>query len=123
MRGQRLFVRPLEPGDVPAVESFLQSQGASAPAAACGLLGKIVGDLVAVLACEMTPDAVHIAQLVVAAHLRRKRIGRFMIDEAARMAREQQRKELVVDHPGSAAAYFRKIGFEGDEQRMVRRVD
>lgn len=123
MRGQRLFVRPVEAADTPAIESFLAAEGVPGRVTACGLLGKIVGDLVAVVTCELTPDALHIATLVVAKQLRRKRIGRFMVDQTAQLARETSRKELVIDGPGDAAAYFRKLGFEGDEQRMVRRVD
>ena len=50
MRGQRLFVRPIDPADHDAVRAFL---GYVPP---CGLLGKLVGNLVAVLAMEITDE-------------------------------------------------------------------
>jgi len=85
-----------------------------------GLIGKLVGDLVAVLAMEITTDAVHISDLFVARELRRKRIGRFMVDELARLAKKMDRDRLIVDPPADAREFFRRIGFDGNEQQMVR---
>jgi ribosomal protein S18 acetylase RimI-like enzyme len=123
MRGQRLFVRPIENDDRSAIEAFLTANGTASDAAAYGLLGKLVGDLVAVLTFELTPDALHIANLVVAPDFRRKRIGPFMLDEASRLARKMDRKQLVIERPGPAREFLSRAGFAGDEQRMVRRVE
>jgi GNAT superfamily N-acetyltransferase len=123
MRGQRLFVRPIEPSDRAAIETFLAAAGEGNAAPACGLLGKLVGDLVAVLALEITPDAFRVADLVVAREFRRKRIGRFMLDEAGRLARKLDRNMLVIEDPGAARRFFSCAGFSGSEGRMTRRVE
>lgn len=123
MRGQRLFVRPIEDSDKASIEAFLASGGHANVAPACGLLGKLVGDLVAVLALEIKADAVHVTDLVVAREFRRKRIGRFMLDEAGRLARKLDRDMLVIDDPGEARGFFSRAGFTGAEGRMVRRVE
>jgi ribosomal protein S18 acetylase RimI-like enzyme len=123
MRGQRLFVRPIEKDDRSAIEAFLTANGNASDPASCGLLGKLVGDLVAVLTFELTPNALQIANLVVAPDFRRKRIGRFMLDEASRLARKMDRNQLVIDLPGHAQEFLSRAGFAGDEQRMVRRVE
>ena len=75
---------------------------------ACGLLGKLVGDLVAVVAMEIADEGVRIDDVVVAGHLRRKRIGRFMLDEAARIARKVEREMLIVEAPGEARERAKK---------------
>src|SRR5213075_385601 len=48
VRGQRLFVRPIESGDADGIRRFLEANEAPGDPPACGLLGKLVGDLVAV---------------------------------------------------------------------------
>ena len=76
MRGQKLYVRPIEAADHDAIRAFLALNAPShAPVPSCGLLGKLLGDIVAVLSMEITPDAVRVDDLVVAKDLRRKRIG------------------------------------------------
>lgn len=81
-----------------------------------------MGDLAAVLIMDITEDAVRIEELVVATELRRKRIGRFMLDELARMAAKLDRQRLTVEAPDEAREFFRRAGFEGDGAAMVRRV-
>ena len=121
MKGQKLFVRPMEATDAPAVRDFLlrESPGTSPPDSA--LLGKLVGDLVAVLAMEITAESVAIRNLVVAHDLRRKRIGRFMIDELHSLAAKMDRDRIVFqcDAP---QGFLQRVGFSKDEQIMVRRV-
>ena len=79
MRGQRLFVRPIETADRDAVRAFLEAHGEADSAPPAGLIGKLVGNLVAVLAMEVTPEAIRVDDLVVARELRRKQIGRVML--------------------------------------------
>ena len=119
MRGQKLFIRPIESGDAESVRLFFAANANGSAAPAMGLIGKLVGDLVAVLAMEITTDAVQIADLIVARELRRKRIGRFMVEELARLAKKIDRDRLVVDPPADAREFFRRIGFDGERQ-MVR---
>lgn len=121
MRGQKLFVRPMETGDADAVRVFLETQSAISAVPRTALLGKLVGNLVAVLAIEITAEAVVIHDLVVAQDLRRKRIARFMLDELVALARKMDRDWLVF---GCSAPreFLRRVGFDDNGKRMVRRA-
>ena len=111
MRGQRLFIRPIESDDRETIAAFLRAEGAEHSVPACGLLGKIVGDLVAVVLFEIAPDAVRVQQLVVKGEFRRKRIGRFMLEELDRFARKMDRDRLVIVSADRAREFLRHVGF------------
>jgi GNAT superfamily N-acetyltransferase len=121
LRGQRLFVRPIETSDGEAVQAFMNAHGDGRNAPAAGLIGKLVGNLVAVLSMEVTGDAIRIDNLVVAAELRRKQIGRVMLRELAELAAKMERDWLVVER-GDGREFLRRVGFVEDGARMVRRV-
>lgn len=121
MRGQRLFVRPIETADQDAVRAFLATHGEAESAPETGLIGKLVGNLVAVLSMEVTPEAIRVNDLVVAAELRRKRIGRVMLIELADLAAKMERDWLVVERDGGRE-FLRRVGFVEEGERMVRRV-
>jgi GNAT superfamily N-acetyltransferase len=123
VRGQRLFVRSIQPSDAGEVHAFLARHSAgidSIPAR--GLLGKLVGDLVAVMAISITADSVRIDDLTVASGLRRKRIGRVMVGEALQLAKQMNHKQLAVDDPRGAIEFFRHVGFVSEGPRLVMRV-
>ena len=122
MRGQKLFVRPIENGDADSIRVFLKSHGGRVTAPACGLVGKLVGDLVAVVAMELEGDAVRIEDVVVATDLRRKRIGRFMLDEAARLASKLDRHQLLVPSSAAEREFFHRTGFQEEGEWLVRTV-
>lgn len=117
VRGQRLFIRPITPADHASVREFL---GAEPPAS--GAIGKLVGDLVAVASTTETNDALILDDLVVAPELRRKRVGRVMIDELVNIARTMKRTRLVVEDPRDAAEFLRKVGFTQHGDRWERSV-
>ena len=120
LRGQRLFVRPIEAADRQALQAFLAAHGdATIPEA--GLIGKLVGNLVAVLSMEMTADSIRIDDLIVAREMRRKQIGRVMLRELAELAAKMERDWLVVER-GDGREFLRRVGFVEDGARMVRRV-
>jgi GNAT superfamily N-acetyltransferase len=121
LRGQRLFVRPIETADRTSVEAFLATHGNGAPVPVTGLMGKLVGNLVAVLAMEVTPDAIRIDDLLVAPELRRKQIGRVMLKELAELAAKMERDWLIVER-GEGREFLRRVGFEERDGAMVRRV-
>jgi GNAT superfamily N-acetyltransferase len=121
MRGQRLFVRPIEAGDGDAVRGFLDAHAGGAAAPETGLIGKLVGNLVAVLSMNVTPEAIRVDDLVVARELRRKQIGRVMLMELAELAAKLERDWLVVERDG-AREFFERVGFVEEGGRMVRRV-
>ena len=122
MRGQKLFVRPIESGDSDSIRSFLKSNGGRITQTGCGLVGKLVGDLVAVVAMEIEGDAVRIDDVVVAAELRRKRIGRYMLDEVERLASKLERKRVVVSGRAAQREFFQRTGFREDGEWLVRDV-
>ena len=119
MKGQKLFVRPIEASDAGAIRAFAAQFGGS-PEARSGLLGKLTGDLVAVLSMELEADAVRILDLVVAEELRRKRIGRVMVNELAALAAKLEREWLVADI--AHAEFLRRVGFIEECGVMKRRV-
>ncbi len=119
MRGQKLFVRPIEAADADAIRAFLASHGAShASVPSCGLIGKLLGDIVAVLSMEITGDAVRVDDLVVAKELRKKRIGRGMLAELDALAAKIDKDWLIAreDHE-----FLRRVGFSGSDV-LRRRV-
>lgn len=121
LRGQRLFVRPIETGDGAELRAFFAAHGNGAPIPESGLVGKLVGNLVAVLAMEVTGDAIRIDDLIVARELRRKQIGRVMLRELAELAVKMERDWLVVER-SDGREFLRHVGFVEEGERMVRRV-
>ena len=123
IRGQRLFVRALEAGDAEAVREFLTMNGDAHAVPACGLVGKLLGRVVAVMAIDVSdPDGVRIDGLVVARDLRRKRIGRVMINELETIASKMERDWLIIDPSADAREFLRRVGFVEAGDRMMRRV-
>jgi len=112
----------MEQEDRDEVRHFLETVGRRGTLPATGLLGKLVGDLVAVLAMEITDTEVKIDDLVVATELRRKRIGRVMLIELEQIAAKMERRTIVVERAGEAREFFRRVGFVDDGERLVRRV-
>ena len=128
MRGLRLYVRPIDSADASAVSAFLARHRAAAsaetasPVPAWGLLGKLLGDIVAVVALQITDDALRVDDIVVAPELRRKRIGRAMLREVEQLAAKFERDRVVVDDAGDAQEFFRRVGFEHEGDRWTKSV-
>jgi len=121
MKGQRLFVRPIDSGDAVAVTAFLSQYGASGPPPACGLVGKLVGELVAVLTMEVTDNAIRIDDLVVASELRRKRIGRVMMNEVQALAVKMDRTRIEAPR-GRGDEFLQRVGFREEGTKWVKVV-
>ena len=111
-------MRPIEATDHTALEAFL---GTATPPA-WGLLGKLLGDLVAVVALEITGDALRVNDIYVTRELRRKRIGRAMMREVEQLATKLERHRVIVEDAQDAQEFFRRIGFENQGERWVRDV-
>jgi len=121
MKGQKLFVRPMEADDASRVREFLDRESPESNSPAAALIGKLVGELVAVLSIEIGDERIGIVDLVVARELRKKRIGRVMIDELQALAAKIDRKELVMMCDGPAG-FLQRVGFEAGDGGMVRRA-
>jgi ribosomal protein S18 acetylase RimI-like enzyme len=123
MRGQKLFVRAIESGDATSLREFMVVHASRDAAPASGLIGKLLGELVAVMAISYDdPGAIRIDDLVVARELRRKRIGRVMIEELAHLAAKMERDWLIAEASGDAAEFLRRVGFVERGNQMVRKV-
>ena len=123
MRGQKLFVRPIEPGDLEAVQRFLAAHANRCPPPAFGLIGKLAGELVAVMAIDVSaPGKVRLENLVVAPELRRKRVGRVMVRELESLAAKLERHSIVVEPPVQGREFLKKVGFVEEGVAMVRKV-
>ena len=122
MRGQKLFVRPIENDDSVSIREFLKSNGGRVSDAPCGLAGKLVGDLVAVVAMEIEADAVRLDDVVVLTSLRHKNIGRYMLDEVERLASKLDRKRVIVSSDATPRQFFETTGFAEEGPWLVRRV-
>jgi hypothetical protein len=100
VRGLRLFVRPIEATDHSALQAFFSKQGnAEDPrdtTPAWGLLGKLLGDVVAVFSLDITDDALRVEDLTVARDLRRKWIGRVMMRSPPHRRRTCRRRAGVL---------------------------
>ncbi len=120
MRGLRLFVRPIEAADHPSVNIFLERNAASSAAPACGLLGKLIGDIVAVVALDITEDALRVVDVTVSRELRKKWIGRVMMREVEQLAAKMDRRRIIVEDARDAHEFFRRVGFESEGERWVR---
>jgi len=121
MKGQRLFVRPIDAGDADSVREFMARHAGVVTAPRCGLVGKLVGELVAVLAMEVTEETIRLDELIVAEELRRKRIGRVMMIELDALAAKMDRRWIEAS-PGRADEFLRRVGFKVEGSRFVRRV-
>lgn len=122
MRGLRLFVRPIEATDHPEVDAFLKRNDAAHAAPACGLLGKLIGDIVAVVALDITEDALRVVDVTVSRELRRKWIGRVMMREVEQLAAKMDRRQVIVEDARDAHEFFRRVGFESEGERWVRQL-
>lgn len=118
MKGLRLYVRPIEATDHDALGAFL---GTATPPA-WGLLGKLLGDLVAVVELEITGDALRVNDIFVSRELRKKRIGRAMMREVEQLAAKLEQRRIIVDDARGAQEFFRRVGFENEGDRWIRVV-
>lgn len=121
MKGQKLFVRPMEAEDARDVADFLARESPASPVPSTALIGKLVGEVAAVLSVEFTAASVEIRDFVVAQPLRKKRIGRFMIEELYALAAKLDKQSLVMMCDGPAD-FMKRVGFAREGETMVRRV-
>jgi ribosomal protein S18 acetylase RimI-like enzyme len=123
MRGLKLFVRAIDAGDSEAVREFLTANGDDHAVPACGLLGKLLGRVVAVMAIDLgEPAGVRIERLLVASELRRKQIGRIMMNELEELAAKMERDWLIIDPSAGAQEFLRRVGFVEAGDHMIRKV-
>jgi GNAT superfamily N-acetyltransferase len=121
-RGQRLFMRPICESDRAAVAEFLHREAPGCPPPTSGLIGKLVGDLVAVAGTTSGGDEVILEIVVVAAALRRKRIGRVLVDELATRAASPEQRWLVARKEESTLGFLRRVGFRDRGDSIARRI-
>lgn len=124
MKGQKLFVRPRESADLPAVRAFFAREVAEFPESlweAEGIVAKLVGEIAAHVAIRVTTgDELWIEHIYVARELRRKRVGRATMADLEKVASGLGCRRLVVRNDCSAKDFFRKLGFAEREGRFEK---
>lgn len=124
MKGQRLFIRPLNVDDRTRLEQFYLLENGPIPPDGDGLIGFLVGEVAAHLSFKSEPPIMEISSLWVAKHLRRKRVGRTMVNELASLAAKMEMTRLVVRNGGNVNEAFLRLGFsEGPDGTLVRSVE
>lgn len=84
-KGLRLYVRPATAADAAMLEQFVADAGASfhADDAAIDFVAKLIGDTAAFARTRRSGSDLALEQLVVAPHLRGKRVGTVLLSEIA----------------------------------------
>ncbi|MGK2856945.1 MAG: GNAT family N-acetyltransferase [Thermoanaerobaculia bacterium] len=125
MKGQRLFVRPLEPGDREALEALHAAAGEPPSGdlvGADGLVGRLAGSTVAYLTWRREPAAMAITRLFVAAGFRRLGIGRMLLAEAGAIAAAGGAAELRVEQDCKLVRYFELRGFVSAQGTLSKTI-
>jgi ribosomal protein S18 acetylase RimI-like enzyme len=123
MRGQKLYVRPIDPADAKAVRAFLAAWTDCESVPESGLIGKLAGSMIAVMALDFSiPESVRIISLVVAPDFRRKRVGRAMLHELESLAAKMERDWLLIEPHDETREFLRRVGFVEGGGGMVRKV-
>jgi GNAT superfamily N-acetyltransferase len=123
MKGQKLFVRPADPADENALRAFYASEECEAPAELAvspGLVGKLVGEIVAHVVTSREADRVVIRHIYVTKHLRVKRIGRVMITAALAAAAREGALAVAADVACQAAPFFLRMEFAVENGWLVK---
>ncbi len=123
MKGQKLFVRAVEPGDAPELRAFyLQEQNQAVPERfETGSIAKLLGRIVCHVAHSPAESGRRqITRIQVARELRGKQVGRASMQQIEQQLKEGGTLALVVDGSCFAAGFFQKIGFTHDGETLVR---
>lgn len=128
LKGQYLFVRPAGEGDEASLRALYEADGASLPEpliAPLALLGKLAGTVVGHIVAAPDSSDLRITHFYVARELRRKRIGRGMLDRLDELAGRMQYTLMIADLDSACGGFLAKEGFSesaGRLERMVRGV-
>jgi len=119
LRGQHLYIRPIESGDTAAIQRL--AAAVTLPSPATGLVGKLLGETVSFALFELAgPGTLRIEMLFVAPELRRKRIGSAMMAELEQLARSMDCHLLQVSHRCEGRGFFLRLGFAGDQDMLEK---
>ena len=123
MKGQRLFVRETAAGDVESLRDFYRLASAQPPDLLTdGVIARVVGDLVAHLSWKVERNQATITYVYVAEALRRKRVGRALIENVVAIARGRGVARLVVDGSCPLREFFLRTGFAERGRELVLEV-
>ncbi len=137
MKGQHLLVRFAVPADLEELQSFYRNEhpehdsnradgGLETPEVVTeSVIGKLVGDVVAHVRFTRSADTLLLRSIYVARLLRRKRIGRFMITELARLAGREGAARIVAPAGCDADSFLRACGFQpsDDEESLTMKIN
>jgi GNAT superfamily N-acetyltransferase len=123
VKGQRLFVREAVAGDESSLRDFYARASADPPELITeGVLARLVGDLVAHLTWTLDRNQATVTNVYVVEPLRRKRVGRSLIENAVSIARGRGITRLVVDGSCPLREFFLRMGFAERGRELVLEV-
>lgn len=112
MKGQKLRVRAALPEDGDELEAFFAEETIGAPAGdVLQLIGRLAGSVVAHASARPAGEALELEHLLVAARLRRLRIGRAFVSEIEKLAAAMHYRSLVAAADCPVAGYLKARGF------------
>lgn len=123
MKGQILFVRYSNEGDLAAIAALDSPSGAPLPAtgrAVEGLVGRLAGNTVAYLEWYRVGDALTISHIVVSSELRGLRIGGNFVAEAVKLAASEGARWVRVARDCKLAPFFERCGFVSAGETLTK---
>lgn len=123
MKGQILWTRPSSEADAADLAAFYSAERAKPPDVSLeGRIGKVAGTVVAHIAWSVNERTLLLQHLYVAGDLRRKRIGRWMLDEVEKLAAGMHCGWIAADVQCELGEFLLKQGFEKRAGRIVKEV-
>jgi len=125
MKGQRLYIRELQAGDEEALERFYEDENRERKRPshnALGLLGKILGNVVAHADAVSDGESMRIEHFYVTQAMRKMRIGRVLLVELESHAARRGCISLVALECPAMNKFFLNAGFVADRGTLRKVV-
>lgn len=122
MKGQKLFVRVASDNDQPSISRLYDEDGRSPVRGKLEVVGRLVGDVVAHASIDFRTAAVaEITSVLVAAPLRKKRVGTVLLREIETLLEERTVNQLLVRRTNTSAdLFFKRNGFREEGEFLTR---
>jgi hypothetical protein len=126
MKGLRLLARPATDADHHNIKAFLHTEGCSYQIATTDTLwiGKLLGEIVSVALLDQPSGAeVELEFLLVASHLRGKRIASVLLSELEKSLVSTKVRQLTAQANVLPSSFVEKNGFVADGARYVKYLE
>lgn len=122
MRGQVLIIRSAAAEELAAIRALAEPP-LEVPEPGSGetcLVAKVIGELAGVISASVANERLELRTLYVMPRLRRKRIGRALLDALAREASERELREISAPADCAIAGYLARRGFVSAPPLLTR---